>query len=109
MELQPSSAHPEPRSDDESCSLGPAAEIALPQESTFTTVDCGDRWQMYFRLQELGIPCQCKSYQPLQVDIQSAQALVQIWSIAKRIATPRADLAQWLNQCLRLPSPQIDC
>ena len=71
-------------------------------------VECGDRWQVYFRLQELGIPCQCKSYQPLFVDVQSAQSLVQVWSIVKRVSAPRPDLAQWLNQCLRLPSAQLD-
>lgn len=73
-----------------------------------TEVDCGDRWQVYFRLQELDIPCQCKSYQPLLVDIQSAQALIQVWSVVKRISTPRSDLSAGLNQCLRLPSPQLD-
>ena len=68
-------------------------------------VECGDRWQVYFRLKELEIPCQCKSYQPLLVDVQSAQSLVQVWSVVKQVSTPRLELAQWLNQCWHLPSP----
>lgn len=108
MELQPSSAPSGSTSDDESSSSTLDASLLEAQGSTFVPVECGDRWQVYFRLQELGIPCQCKAYQPLLVDIQSAQALIQIISVVRRVSTPRTDLAQGLNQCLRLPSPQLD-
>ena len=108
MELQPSSAHSESTSDDESSSSTSDASLQEAQGPTFVPVECGDRWQVYFRLQELDIPCQCKSYQPLLVDIQSAQSLIQVWSVVKRVSTPRNVLSEWLNQCLRLPSPQLD-
>ncbi|NEQ97879.1 MAG: hypothetical protein F6K30_14360 [Cyanothece sp. SIO2G6] len=67
-------------------------------------VDCGDRWQAYHRLQELDIPCECRSYKPLLVDVSTAQACVQVWSVVRRTSTSRLDLAQWLNRCLALPS-----
>lgn len=108
MELQPWSAHSKPTSDSESCPLSPEDGMPDALVSTFIPVECSDRWQMYFRLQDLEIPCQCQIYQPLRVDIQSVQSLVQVWSVAKRISTPRSDLAQWLNQCLRLPSPPLE-
>ena len=108
MELQPSSAQSGPTSEDEASSSTADASIKGAQGSAFVTVECGDRWQVYFRLQELEIACQCKSYQPLLVDIQSVQSLVQLWSVVKRVSAPRSDLAQWLNQCLSLPSPRLD-
>lgn len=108
MDLQPSSTHAESTTDDESSCSKPDISLRPPQISTFVPVECGDRWQVYFRLQELGIPCQCKSYQPLLVDIQSAQSLIQVWNVVKRVSTPRPVLAQWLNQCLSLPSPPLD-
>lgn len=116
MELQPSSQSSDSNSDSESsdesaCSgsnSNSESELGIDHKETMTTVDCGDRWQVYFRLKELDIPCQCKSYQPLLVDIQSAQSLIQVWSVVKRVSTPRSVISEWLNQCLRLPSPQLD-
>ena len=117
MELQPSSPHSDSTADgelsdsDPSCvgvNASPHPEQPDSQLVNMTAVDCGDRWQVYFRLQELEIPCQCRSYQPLLVDIQSAQSLVQVWSVVKRVSASRSDLSEWLNQCLRLPSAQLD-
>lgn len=109
MELQPSSSTSDSTSDGESSysilSSIPSPKLIAAQSLAMTVVECSDRWQVYFRLQELEIPCECKSYQPLLVDIQSAQALIQVWSVVKRISTPRSALSEWLNQCLRLPSP----
>lgn len=77
-------------------------------EIAMMAIECDDRWQVYFRLQDLNIPCQCKSHQPLLVNIQSAQALVQVCGVVKRFSTPRSDLCDWLNHCFSLPSFRLD-
>ncbi len=58
-----------------------------------------DRWQIYHRLQELEIPCQCRSYEPLQVFVGSAIALVQVWSVTQHVRMSRLELVQLLNRC----------
>ncbi|MEM7062666.1 MAG: Asr1405/Asl0597 family protein [Cyanobacteria bacterium P01_B01_bin.77] len=66
------------------------------------TIDCCDRWEAYYRLQELGIPCECKSHQPLKVSITSANDAIQVWCITNRLAQSRRELAAWLESCLNL-------
>ncbi len=63
-------------------------------------IDCCDRWEAYFRLQELGIACECKSHQPLQVNITSANDVIQVWYLTTRLAKSRCELARWLENCL---------
>ena len=63
-------------------------------------VDCCDRWQAYFRLQELGIVCECKSHQPLQVHVTSPIDAIQVCCITNRLAKSRCELASWLEHCL---------
>jgi hypothetical protein len=61
-----------------------------------------DRWQIYRRLQELGIPCYCRAYQPLQVGVQSGLALVQLWSVVRQFDAPRMENVARLDRCWRL-------
>ncbi|MBX2862881.1 MAG: hypothetical protein KTR27_04945 [Leptolyngbyaceae cyanobacterium MAG.088] len=65
-------------------------------------IDCCDRWEAYFRLQELDIFCECKSYQPLKVNITSANDAIQLWCLTSRLAKSRRELANWLENCLVL-------
>jgi len=69
-------------------------------------IDCVDRWQTYFRLRELGIPCRCQAHQPLEVDVSSPQSMVQICSVLRQSAQTRSELAQWLETCWGL-EPQV--
>lgn len=62
-------------------------------------VKWADRWAVHHRLQELQIPCYCKSDFPLQVDIRNPTAAIQLWSVVKQITTPRHELISWLNEC----------
>ncbi|MBD1924094.1 hypothetical protein H6F77_23925 [Microcoleus sp. FACHB-831] len=62
-------------------------------------VNRADRWQVYLRLQDLGIPCECPSDQPLRVQIQSATAAMQLWSVVKQLTASRQDLVEWLERC----------
>ncbi|WP_036028294.1 Asr1405/Asl0597 family protein [Leptolyngbya sp. PCC 6406] len=79
--------------------------MQAPYPDTMIPIDCCDRWQVYFRLQELDIPCHCQSHQPLQVKITTPQAALQVWTVVRRCSTPRPDLAQWLDGCWHLPAP----
>lgn len=72
--------------------------------SYVVNVNWADRWAIYRRLQELQIPCHCKTDRPLQVAIHSPTAAIQLWSAVRQIATPRCELARWLNDCWHLES-----
>lgn len=60
------------------------------------------RWQIYHRLRELEISCRCAAHQPLTVELNSAIAAIQLWSVAKQVATSRLELVDWLERCWRL-------
>ena len=70
-----------------------------PWEETAIEVQCEDRWQVYHRLQELDIPCQCASYQPLKVQVNHPLAAIQLWSVVQQVTTPRQQLADRLEAC----------
>ncbi|NEP13629.1 MAG: hypothetical protein F6K14_26190 [Symploca sp. SIO2C1] len=61
-----------------------------------------DRWSAYRRLQELGIPCRCKTEQPLRVQINDVTAAIQIWSVVRQMKLSRCDLACWLEKCWQI-------
>lgn len=65
-------------------------------------IDGIDRWQIYFRLQELDIPCHCTSHEPLKVLIKNANSATQVWSVTRHIAMQRQELVQWLENCFTL-------
>ena len=62
-------------------------------------IDCYSSWEIYFRLQELDVPCFRESYQPLQVNTDTPLALVQAWSVFRQFTQPRQVLVSWLNHC----------
>ena len=66
-------------------------------------INCEDRWQVYHRLQELGISCQCGGFQPLKVQIRTVTEALQVWSIVRRVSQPRLTLAEVLMQSWCLP------
>jgi hypothetical protein len=61
-----------------------------------------DRWQVYQRLQELSVPCSCFTDKPLQVQVHSATAALQVWSVVRQITSPRQELAFWLRRCWKV-------
>lgn len=77
-------------SDDQNCQPGFSHTIE---------VTCADRWQVYHRLRELDIDCDCTGFQPLQVKVQTPVEAVQLWSIIKRVCRPRLELAADLQRC----------
>lgn len=67
-------------------------------------VESAYRWQVFYRLQALEIPCKCSTNQPLLVCSDSPQAAVQIWSVVRQFSTSRPELASWLDRCWQMPS-----
>ena len=64
---------------------------------------CLDRWQVYQRLLELQIPCECRCNSPLQVELASPLKLWQFWSVMWRVSASRNTLSNYLDQCWQLP------
>jgi hypothetical protein len=73
-----------------------SSEIA---EKHILEVNWSDRWQVYKRLQELDIPCWCETNQPLQVEISSPMAVIQLWCVMRQFTAPRQDLIWSLEHC----------
>jgi len=57
------------------------------------------RWQIFLRLQELDIACECSYYQPLRVNYNSSLDSIQIWSVVKQFSAPKKELVSFLNKC----------
>ena len=72
---------------------------SLNTDSQVVTIDWTERWQVYQRLQELQIPCQCLPNQPLQVNLSSPSAAIQLWSVVRHFTASRQELADWLKHC----------
>jgi hypothetical protein len=70
-----------------------------PAVGQIIEISWADRWQVYRRLQELKIPCQCGPNQPLSYQINDVAAAIQVWSVVKQVTAPRRDLASWLELC----------
>ena len=67
--------------------------------STKIEVRDSDRWEIYHRLRELGIDCQCKMHQPLKVQVSSPGDAIQLWSVIQQITAPRCHLLRWIDKC----------
>ena len=74
--------------------------------SQIIEVDWLDRWQVYYRLKDLEIPCSCRSNQPLKASPNHPQAAIQIWSVTRQFTANRQELIDWLNQCWQIKSPK---
>ncbi len=68
------------------------------------TVNRAEKWSIYYRLQELQIPCQCSTDRPLQVQLDSTKTAIQLWSVARQFSASRQELVDWLNCCWQLKS-----
>jgi len=62
-------------------------------------VDLIARWDVYFHLQELSIPCECKHGQPLWVKIDNATAAIQVWSAIQAFTASKQSQVTHLQQC----------
>ena len=69
--------------------------------SSFEVVDIDRlvRWEVYRRLQELAIPCECRLNEPLRVRVDSAATALQLWCVIRAFAASRRDQADHLERC----------
>lgn len=82
------------------------------QKTAASTIDVhgSDRWQVYRRLRELGIACQCRSYQSLKADVSTPTTALQVWSVVRQVTASRLTLAASLQACWQLPEvPDQTC
>ena len=73
-------------------------------DDAFFSIECSDRWQVYHRLQALGISCRCAGYQPLKVAAKSPAETFQVWCVVKRVSASRSELVETLNHSWQLPA-----
>ncbi|MDY6940271.1 MAG: hypothetical protein SWY16_21770 [Cyanobacteriota bacterium] len=72
-------------------------------DSLSLSIESTDRWWVYQRLQSLEIPCQCKCYKPLQIQVSSPLSTIQTWSVLRQMSASRQELADWLETCWQMP------
>ncbi|MGF1570885.1 MAG: Asr1405/Asl0597 family protein [Nodosilinea sp.] len=72
-----------------------------PVAATFLELDRIHQWNVFKRLQELSIPCECAWGQPLRVTVATPAAAIQTWSVVQHCTAPTANLAQHLDRCLQ--------
>jgi hypothetical protein len=58
-----------------------------------------ERWEIYWRLQQLGIPCKCATNQPLRAEVPSPTTAIQLWSVVRQTTASRRELVFWLHRC----------
>jgi hypothetical protein len=58
-----------------------------------------DRWRVYYRLQELMIPCWCLPDGTLRVEVPDAIAAILLRSVVQQFIASRKDLVTWLDRC----------
>ncbi|MEM0979733.1 MAG: Asr1405/Asl0597 family protein [Cyanobacteria bacterium P01_H01_bin.58] len=74
----------------------------LPSNDNFTIeieLDHIARWDVYFRLQELSVPCKCKFNRPLQVQVDSANTALQLWSLVRAFTSTKQQCTEHLEHC----------
>lgn len=77
-----------------------------PQIIHVVNIKSMERWSIYHRLQELEIPCQCSTNQPLSVKLNNPKAIAQLCFVVKQSTAPRSELIDWLNHCWKIRSRQ---
>lgn len=69
------------------------------QPSSILKVKWAYRWEVFRRLQVLGINCQCSTNEPLLVCLDSPVTVMQIWSVVRQSSASRQELISWLDKC----------
>ena len=62
-------------------------------------IPINDRWQVYYRLQELQIQCWSPPDGSLKVDIRNDVDAILVCSAVMHITATRQVLVEWLYQC----------
>jgi hypothetical protein len=78
----------------------PETEIAQP---LWVELLGPERWSIGDRLRQLEMPVTCTMGQPLRIEVSTAQALVQYWSVVRSHQASRSQLADGLENCFKMP------
>jgi hypothetical protein len=73
-----------------------------PETSQIIEINHSQKWEVYYRLQELQITCQCASDRPLQAQCHHTKDLIQIWSVIQQATANRHKLVDWLESCWKI-------
>jgi hypothetical protein len=71
-------------------------------------IDSDRRWSLYNRLQDLGIPCECKAYQPLRIQLETVNTAIQFWQVFHHFHSSRQDRIARLEICWQKPAQPTD-
>lgn len=74
----------------------PNADICLIDVISVPRID---RWRVYYRLQELKIPCWCLPDGSLQVEVQTSLGALLLRSVVQQFVAPRQEMVNWLERC----------
>ena len=72
------------------------------QPSRILPVKWTCRWDVFHRLQALGIECECSTNEPLLAYLDSPTTAVQIRSVIRQFSASRHELIDWLDSCWRM-------
>jgi hypothetical protein len=72
------------------------------QNTQIINIPFAERWQIYYRLQELMIPCWCPSDGSLRVHINNVLTAILVRSTLMHFFASRLELVDWLEQCWKL-------
>ena len=75
----------------------------VPKPDKVLSVKWSSRWEIFRRLKALQINCQCRTNEPLLIDLHSPTTLVQIWSVIRQSSATRTQLIDWLDNCWSMP------
>lgn len=72
---------------------------AAAQAKTTVEIDRVNRWNVYRRLQELDMVCECGCDRPLTVAIHTPADALQVWSVVQATSQTKQSLADHLERC----------
>lgn len=58
-----------------------------------------ERWQVYYRLRELMIPCWCLPDGSLRVEVQNGMHALLLRSVVQQFIASRQEMVTWLGRC----------
>jgi hypothetical protein len=82
--------------------MNPTNQIS--PDSQMIAVSGTEKWDVYHRLQDLGISCQCSMHKALSVDVSSPNEVAQVWSVVRRVTSSRESLVKLLKCCWEISS-----
>jgi hypothetical protein len=74
-----------------------------PSPSLWVELLGPERWAIGDRLRQLGISVTCAMGEPLRIEVSTAQAALQCWTVMRSHQATRSQLADWLEDCFRMP------